>query len=139
MCDTLHIYIYIKYVRYMGENTGRNYEKGPSSRKIGMDDHQLEAMAKRVRRKEVNVPPGARGLALSIRDESKNETLAWTRRETDVAKKRSKRLVGRTRRVLLTRLKRDASRRSRNDIQRDEGRIENGEATDDAGSVSTDG
>lgn len=119
----------------MGENTGRNYEKAPSSRKIGMDDHQLEAMAKRVRRKEVNVP-GARGLALSIRDESKNETLAWTRRETDVAKKR---LVGRTRRVLLTRLKRDASRRSRNDIQRDEGRIENGEATDDAGSVSTDG
>lgn len=94
----------------------------PSSRKIGMDDHHLEAMYETRTTQRSQCPSG--GLALSIRDESKNER--WPGRgERQTWQKTFETSRRADTSFLLTRLKRDASRRSRNDIQRDEGHIEN--------------
>lgn len=112
--------VYIKHVRYIG---GEKLRKTlPSSRKIGMDDHHLEAMYETRTTQRSQCPSG--GLSRSQMNQRTNVGLDEAR------DRRGKKKTFETSRradtsFLLTRLKRDASRRSRNDIQRDEGRIEN--------------
>lgn len=88
------VYIYIKHVRYIG---GEKLRKTlPSSRKIGMDDHHLEAMYETRTTQRSQCPSG--GLSRSQMNQRTNVGLDEARDRRGKKKKRSKRLVGRTRR-----------------------------------------